>query len=76
MELRIQMARPPTSSKKVNVTLPSGSLFLLDQLVSKRALGETRAEVARHILIVALDAMVERKRIEDVAIPANPAPDK
>lgn len=62
------MARTKTNSKKVNVTLPSGSLFLLDQIVSKKTLGETRAEVARHLLIVTLDAMVERKRIEDVPV--------
>jgi hypothetical protein len=62
------MARTKTNTKRVPVTLPSGSLFLLDQLVGKKTLGETRAQVAAHLLIATLDALVERKRIHDVPV--------
>jgi hypothetical protein len=54
--------------------VPSGSLFLLDQFVSKKALGETRAEIARFLLIATLDALVERKRIADVPVSNPDAP--
>lgn len=60
------MARTRTYAGKVNVPLPSGALLLLDRLVGKKTLGETREEVARHLLIATLDSMVERKRIEDI----------
>lgn len=61
----------PKTTEKIGVTLPIGSLSLLDQLVAKKALGESRAEIAKHLLIAALDAMVERKRIKDVGAPSS-----
>lgn len=60
------MPRPPVTSERVYVTLPPGSLYLLDQLVTKATIGETRAEVAKHLLMISLDALVERGRIKDV----------
>ena len=52
--------------KKIFVTLPSGARRLFDQLVSRKFYGEKDAEVARHLVIMKLDELVEKKRLEDV----------
>lgn len=57
------MARPSTDSKKVPITLPQNALVLLDQLVARRLYGETRSEVARHLIVTALAAMVDKGRL-------------
>ncbi len=56
-----EMARPKTSSKKVSVTLPIGALTSLDQLVAGKFYGESRSEIARYLLIKALDVVEERR---------------
>jgi len=59
------MARPKTNSKKVPVTLPMGALALLDQLVARKFYGESRSEVARHLIITALDDLIEKDRLKE-----------
>jgi metal-responsive CopG/Arc/MetJ family transcriptional regulator len=61
------MARPKTSSKKVHVTLPMAALLTLDRLVARKFYGESRSEIARYLLINALDAVEERRLIEPSA---------
>ena len=58
------MARPKTSSKKVPVTLPMAALETLDRLVTGKFYGESRSEIARYLLIKALDAVEERRLAE------------
>jgi metal-responsive CopG/Arc/MetJ family transcriptional regulator len=55
------MARPKTSSKKVPITLPMNALATLDQLVAGKFYGESRSEIARYLLVKALDAVDERR---------------
>jgi len=59
------MARPKTDAKRVAVTLPSGALAALDQLVARKLYGESRSEVACHLIITALDALIEKKRMKE-----------
>jgi len=61
------MARPKTSSKKVPVTLPMAALATLDRLVVRKFYGESRSEIARFLLIRALDAVEDRRLKEPVA---------
>lgn len=56
------------ATKRIPVTLPIGSIYVLNQLVGKKMFGETPAEVAKHLLIAILDNMVERNRLTDVPI--------
>lgn len=51
------MPRPKTASTQVKVTLPAGAVALLDQVVGKAQLGETRADVARVLLVTRLYEM-------------------
>lgn len=60
------MARPKTNSKKVPVTLPSSALATLDSLVGRKFHGESRSEVACHLLITALDDLIEKGRVKEV----------
>jgi len=62
-----EMARPKTSSKKVPVTLPMAALATLDRLVARKFYGESRSEIARFVLIKALDAVEERRLKEPSA---------
>jgi hypothetical protein len=62
-----EMARPKTSSKKVSVTLPMDALTTLDRLVVRKFYGESRSEIARFLLIKALDAVEERRLKEPSA---------
>jgi Arc/MetJ-type ribon-helix-helix transcriptional regulator len=55
------MPRPKTSSKKVPVTLPRAALATLDRLVVGKFYGESRSEIARYLLVKALDAVEERR---------------
>lgn len=57
------MPRPRTTSERVQVTLPKGALALLDQLVSRGLYGESRSEVARHLIIAAIDDLVGKGRL-------------
>ena len=59
------MARPRTSSKKVPVTLPEGAQRLLAMLVERKLYGESQSEVARYLIISALDELVKNKRLPD-----------
>jgi hypothetical protein len=59
------MARPKTDSKKVAVTLPRGALRALDQLVSRKLYGESRSEVACYLIVTAIDALIEKRRLKD-----------
>jgi metal-responsive CopG/Arc/MetJ family transcriptional regulator len=61
------MARPKTSSKKVPVTLPMDALATLDKLVVRKFYGESRSEIARFLLIRALDAVEDRRLKEPSA---------
>jgi metal-responsive CopG/Arc/MetJ family transcriptional regulator len=61
------MARPKTSSKKVPVTLPMAALATLDRLVVRKFYGESRSEIARFLLIRALDAVEDRRLKEPSA---------
>ena len=61
------VARPKTSSKKVPVTLPMAALATLDRLVVRKFYGESRSEIARYLLIKALDAVDERRLAEPPA---------
>ena len=61
------MARPKTSSKKVPVTLPMAALATLDRLVARKFYGESRSEIARFLLIRALDAVEDRRLKEPSA---------
>jgi hypothetical protein len=62
-----EMARPKTSSKKLSVTLPMDALATLDQLVARKFYGESRSEIARFLLIKALDTVEERRLKEPSA---------
>ena len=64
MAPRLPVARPKTSSKKVPVTLPMAALTTLDRLVARKFYGESRSEIARYLLIKALDAVEERRLAE------------
>jgi metal-responsive CopG/Arc/MetJ family transcriptional regulator len=59
------VARPKTNSKKIGITLPAGALALLDQLVDRKLYGESRSEIARHLIISALDELVEKRRLTE-----------
>ena len=61
------MGRPKTNSKKVAVTLPGGALASLDRLVVRKFYGESRSEVACHLLLNALDHLIEIGRLEEIA---------
>jgi hypothetical protein len=47
------------------VTLSQGALALVDELVARKLYGESRAEVARHLVVTSLDALVEKGRLDD-----------
>lgn len=65
------------ASKKIFVTLPQGARALFDQLVKRRLYGDKNADVARHLIIRALDDLVEKKRlIEPPPAPSSPSTDE
>ncbi|MBL8564980.1 MAG: hypothetical protein JNM89_04620 [Hyphomicrobiaceae bacterium] len=59
------MARPKSTATKFSITLPQGADALLGQLAKRKVYGETKSEVARHLLIAALDALVASKRLDE-----------
>jgi hypothetical protein len=65
------MSESEKSSKKLYVTLPGGARALLDDLVSSKFYGETRTEVARHLIIVGLEALIRRGRLKDPLPPED-----
>jgi hypothetical protein len=54
--------KPPN---KIFVTLPDGARQLFDQLVSRKFYGTGNSEVARHLIIVRLDELVEAGRLTE-----------
>jgi hypothetical protein len=56
--------RPEPS--RIYVTLPAGARRLFDQLVARKLYGDKDAEVARHLIIVALDELVQRGRLTEL----------
>jgi len=48
---------------RIYVTLPAGARRLFDQLVARKLYGDKHAEVARHLIIVSLDELVEKGRL-------------
>jgi hypothetical protein len=50
---------------RIYVTLPAGARRLFDQLVNRKLYGDKDAEVARHLIIVALDELVEKGRLTE-----------
>lgn len=58
---RAERAEPP----RIYVTLPAGARRLFDQLVARQLYGDKHAEVARHLIIVALDDMVTKGRLTE-----------
>ncbi len=50
---------------RIYVTLPAGARRLFDQLVARKFYGDKHAEVARHLIIVALDELVEKGRLSE-----------
>ena len=65
------MAKPrpegkPPPKKKIFVTLPAGARRLFDQLVNRKFYGDKDAEVARHLVIMKLDELVEKGRLTEV----------
>lgn len=59
------MARPKSTAAKFSITLPHGADALLEKLAKRRLYGESKSEVARHLLIAALDALVDKKRLDE-----------
>ena len=59
------MPRPKAQTTKVSVTLPKGALGLLDKLVMRKLYGESRSEIARHIIVAGLDTLVEKGRLDE-----------
>lgn len=69
-EYGMARATPPKGTEKsepsrIYVTLPAGARRLFDQLVARRLYGDKDAEVARHLIIVALDELVEKGRLSE-----------
>lgn len=63
------MARTPTDRRgapsRIYVTLPEGARRLFNQLVARKFYGDKEAEVARHLVIVKLDELVEKGRLTE-----------
>ena len=59
------MPRPKSQTSRIPVTLSQGALALVDELVARKLYGESRAEVARHLVVTSLDALVEKGRLDD-----------
>lgn len=60
-----EMARPKSTASKFSITLPAGADALLEQLAKRKLYGENKSEVARHLLIAALDALVQNNRLDE-----------
>jgi hypothetical protein len=58
-----QSERP--DSPRIYVTLPAGARRLFDQLVARKLCGDKDAEVARHLVIMKLDELVEKGRLTE-----------
>ncbi len=58
-------APKPKKPNKVFVTLPEGALRLFNQLVENKFYGSTSSEVARQLIIMKLDDLIEKGRLKD-----------
>jgi len=50
-------------NKQLSFSLPAGAMALLQELVDLQEVGGDRAEVIRHLVVMSLQAYVDRKRI-------------
>jgi hypothetical protein len=59
--------KPPSPRKqnKIFVTLPEGARRLFNQLVEKKFYGGNNSEVARQLIIMKLDDLIEKGRLQD-----------
>jgi hypothetical protein len=59
--------KAPSQKKpnKVFVTLPEGARRLFNQLVENKFYGSTASEVARQLIIMKLDDLIEKGRLND-----------
>jgi hypothetical protein len=58
-------------SNKVFVNLPPGARALFDQLVERKFYGDKNGEVAKYLIVSALDALVEKGRLIEPPPSAN-----
>jgi hypothetical protein len=47
----------------LSFSLPDGAMMLLEELVQLKEVGSSRAETIRHLVVVGLQAFVDRGRI-------------
>lgn len=59
------MSRPKTNSHKFSITLPKGADALLGDLVRRKLFGESHSEVARYLIINALDELIQKGRLKE-----------
>jgi Arc/MetJ-type ribon-helix-helix transcriptional regulator len=60
------MPRPKSSAHKFSITLPMGADDLLAELVKRKLYGESHSEVARYLIISALDELVQKGRLKEL----------
>jgi len=58
-------------SRQIHVTLPAGMRALFNQLVRRNLYGDENSAVARHLITIGLDHLVEQRRLID--LPSLPA---
>ena len=58
-------------SRQIFVTLPAGARALFNQLVARKLYGEENSAVARHLIMIGLDNLVEQRRLIDAPLAAN-----
>jgi Arc/MetJ-type ribon-helix-helix transcriptional regulator len=59
------MSRPKSSAHKFSITLPQGADALLAELVRRKLYGESHSEVARYLIISAMDELVQKGRLKE-----------
>jgi hypothetical protein len=61
---------------KLYVTLPAGMQALFDQLVARKIYGEEKAPVARALIMMGLERLVDQRRLIDTPNIASPPLEK
>jgi hypothetical protein len=68
---------PKKNSRQIFVTLPDGARALFNQLVARKLYGEEKSAVARHLIMIGLDRLVEQNRLIDLpTVASNPSTDE
>lgn len=70
-EFRVMAKSPNPDSRQIYVTLPAGMRALFNQLVARDLYGNENSAVARHLITIGLEDLVQQGRLIDLPTAAS-----